>query len=73
MDAYSAVEVGLRRATLHGDSEALGHLASVRATDVQPDHTLVVGDVADELGVTRVVAFVGNRPFERLKVRMVHL
>mmetsp|Transcript_17232 Transcript_17232/g.42877 ORF Transcript_17232/g.42877 Transcript_17232/m.42877 type:complete len:582 (+) Transcript_17232:211-1956(+) len=68
VDADGVVEVGLGRAQLHAESEALRDLARVGAADVQAEHAHVLADVAHELRVARVVAAVRHRPLERLVV-----
>ena len=62
VDADGVVEVGLGRAHLEGDSEALRHLARRRTAHVKADNAHVLRLVAHQLGVARVVTAVRQRP-----------
>merc|ERR1719440_257307 len=56
VDAHRIVKVVLGRTALDRNGEALRHLPRLRPTDVEADDALVVVFVADELGITGVLA-----------------
>lgn len=60
MNGHTAIKVRLGSAHLHGDTEALKHLANTEAKNVQT-HNLLVGTGADDLHLGRVLGLLLGR------------
>eukprot|EP01136_Pigoraptor_vietnamica_P044224 Opistho-1_new@20696 len=73
VDADGRIKVGLGRAEPHAEGPSLRDLASVGRQHMEADDALLIGAVADELHVARVVLAVGHRPLEGLESHVVCL